>query len=213
MLSRRARHTHLPGRRIRRIAGRLVRRLAADERGFSVTELLVVMSILGTIIGGFGTVFVSTTKAETDMNMRFQAQQEARLALDQLRRETHAARCVTAFNTSSPPVQMAVGVTATQVVLTYGPDCDGPTARRVTWCVAGAGNRFALHRRDGAPAATCTGGKRVADRLTRADVFTVVPSTPTRRAALRMTFRVSVDGGSRIFNLDDDIVLRNSPRS
>jgi prepilin-type N-terminal cleavage/methylation domain-containing protein len=207
MLRRRARHSSSR----RRLVRRLVRRLA-DERGFSITEVLVVMSILGTVVGGFGSVFVSTTKAETDMNLRFQAQQEARLALDQLRRETHSARCVTAYNTSSPPVQMAAGAAATQIELTYGPNCAAPTARRVTWCMAGAGDRFALHRRDGAPTAACS-GKRVADRLTHASVFTVIPATPTRRATLRLAFRASVDGTSRVVRLDDDVVLRNSPRS
>jgi prepilin-type N-terminal cleavage/methylation domain-containing protein len=211
MLRRRARPHPAALPRRRRVIRSLVRRLG-DERGFSITELLITMSILGTIVAGFGTVFVSTTKAETDMNLRFQAQQEARLALDQLRRETHAARCVTAFNTSSPPVQMAPGVAARQIELTYGPGCEAPTARRVTWCVAGAGNTFSLHRRDGAPAAACT-GKRVATMLTQAEVFTVVPPSATTRATLRLAFRVSADGGTRAFSLDDGIVLRNSPRS
>ena len=36
-------------------------------------------------------IFVSGTKAEIDMNERFQAQQETRIALTKMRREIHCA--------------------------------------------------------------------------------------------------------------------------
>ena len=72
-------------RRLRQ--GRLVR----DERGYSMIELLTVMSIMGVVLGGLTTVFASGSKAELDMNRRFQAQSAGRVALDKLRKEIHCA--------------------------------------------------------------------------------------------------------------------------
>lgn len=190
---------------------RIVRR-SAEERGFALTEVLIVMAILGTMVGGLASVSVSTTRAEVDMNMRFRAQQEARLALSQLRREARAARCVALFNAGAAFAPVAAPGPAPQIALTYGADCAAPTARVVTWCVAGDGAKFSLYRREGAPAAACA-GKRVAELLTDPNVFTLTPASTTRRAALGVSFRVSADGETRVHHLRDDIVLRNSPRT
>lgn len=92
---------------------RLIGRLAADERGYTITELLTVLAILGIVVTSFATVFASASKAEVDMNLRFQAQQQARLALDRLRREAHCAAGVTP----------ATAFPTTRVVLTFGPQC------------------------------------------------------------------------------------------
>jgi prepilin-type N-terminal cleavage/methylation domain-containing protein len=74
---------------LRRIRARL-----RDERGYSVIELLVSMSILGSIMTSISVLLVSSTNAENDMNRRFQAQTDARLGLDRLRREVHCAQSV-----------------------------------------------------------------------------------------------------------------------
>ena len=63
----------------------------SDERGYTLVEMLVVMAILGVVIAGLTTVFVSGSRAELDMNRRFQAQQQARLALDRIRADLHCA--------------------------------------------------------------------------------------------------------------------------
>jgi len=65
--------------------------LAAREEGYSLVELLIVMVILGTVLASLTTVFVSGSNAEIDLNRRFQAQQEARLALDKFRTDIHGA--------------------------------------------------------------------------------------------------------------------------
>ena len=62
-----------------------------DEGGYSLIEMLVTMAILGTVMAAVTTLFVTGTKAEIDMNERFTAQQEARLALTKMRREVHCA--------------------------------------------------------------------------------------------------------------------------
>ena len=79
---------------------RLLRRLGR-ERGYSLVEMLIVMSILGVVMGSLTTVFVQASNAEFDMNARFQAQLTGRLALDKMRREVHCASVATPTGSSS----------------------------------------------------------------------------------------------------------------
>ena len=53
-----------------------------NERGHSLVEMLTVLVILEIVIGGLTTLFQQGSNAEIDMNYRFQAQQDARIALD-----------------------------------------------------------------------------------------------------------------------------------
>ena len=71
----------------------------SDESGFTLTEMLVVLVILGIVLAALTQLFVSATRTEVDQDKRFQAQQEARLALDSLRREIHCASAVTSTQT------------------------------------------------------------------------------------------------------------------
>jgi prepilin-type N-terminal cleavage/methylation domain-containing protein len=59
-----------------------LRRVLTCERGYSLIELLQVTAILGVVLTGLTALFLQATKAELDMNRRFQAQQSARLAVD-----------------------------------------------------------------------------------------------------------------------------------
>ena len=52
------------------VARARVRAAARDESGFSLIELLVVMAIVGVILGGLTTAFVSSSKAEAGLNQR-----------------------------------------------------------------------------------------------------------------------------------------------
>ena len=53
------------------------------------------LAILAIVIGALTQLFVSGTNAQVDLTRRFEAQQDARLALDALRREIHCASGVT----------------------------------------------------------------------------------------------------------------------
>jgi prepilin-type N-terminal cleavage/methylation domain-containing protein len=68
-----------------------VRRAAEAQDGFTLTELLVVLVIIGIVLAGITQLFTSGLKAEADQTKRVNAQQDARVALDQLRRELHCA--------------------------------------------------------------------------------------------------------------------------
>ena len=90
------------GTRLR--AGGLSARLRTARRaGFSLIELLVVMVILGVVLAGLTTAFVSGSKAETDLNRRFQAQQQARLALNRIRWDIHCASAAQAQTIGTYP--------------------------------------------------------------------------------------------------------------
>ena len=79
--------------RLRRCAAAARRRLAA-EHGYSLSEMLVVLAILGIVLAALTQLFVSASTAQVDMTRRFEAQQNMRLALDKLRREIHCASAV-----------------------------------------------------------------------------------------------------------------------
>jgi prepilin-type N-terminal cleavage/methylation domain-containing protein len=71
---------------IARVRGRL-----AESGGYTLSEMIVVLAILLVVVGALAQLFESAGKAQTDMSNRFQAQQNARLALDKLRQEIHCA--------------------------------------------------------------------------------------------------------------------------
>lgn len=79
------------------LAERLRDRIRAED-GYSLVELLIVLAILGIVVGGLTQLFTSGANSEIDQNNRVQAQQQARVALDRLRREAHCASGVTFAN-------------------------------------------------------------------------------------------------------------------
>lgn len=186
-----------------------LRRLRA-ERGYTLVEMLTVLVIMGVVMGGLTTVFVSATNSETDMNNRFQAQLTARLALDKMRREIHCASVATPTGVSS------------SVTITLPSYCKTGSGS-VTWCTRSNGtNRYALYRVVGS---SCTGGVMWADYLvTSASVsacsgalciFNYTAQSPASLAKLGVDLPVNVKPAKTVegYELVDDIVLRNSTRS
>jgi prepilin-type N-terminal cleavage/methylation domain-containing protein len=185
----------------------LLRRLR-DERGYSLVELLTVLVIMGVVTGSLTTVFVNASNAELDMNNRFQAQLTARLAMDKLRREVHCASSVSKGSSGSPSGPLAaISVT---VVLPTG--CKG--AGTVTWCTQGSGSRFGLYRVAGA---TCTGGIKYADYLTKPNVFDYTApaggSGLLPKVNVDLPVNVKPSKTVELYELNDDIVLRNGTRA
>jgi prepilin-type N-terminal cleavage/methylation domain-containing protein len=188
------------------LAGR-VRAFLAREGGYSLPELLVVTAILGVVLGSLTTVFVTASHGELDMNRRFQAQEQARLALDKLRREIHCATAVSPSGNSS------------SITLTMPSQC--PTAGGATtvrWCVltlnADTGARLALYR---STAATCTAatGVKWADYLRSASIFTYTVQSSSSLGSLAVALVVNTRTNLTVgtFRLSDTIVLRNSSRT
>ena len=174
-----------------------------DESGYSVVELLTVMSILSVILGGLVSVFVAGSNADADLNRRYQAQTDARVAIDKLRREVHRA------------CDVASGASTTAVTF-YFPSASGcvSDSSTVSWCVTGSGSRFAVYR---IQAASCTGATaKYADYLTSSSVFTMIAGDATNHALSRLHVDLNINRTPtktvNAYHLADDIAFRNFTR-
>ena len=181
-----------------------------DERGYSLIEMLTVLVIMGVVMSSLTTVFVQASNSESDMNNRFQAQLASKLALDKMRREVHCASVATPTGSSS------------SVTITLPNYCKTGSGS-ITWCTRSNGtNRYALYRVVGA---TCSGGVKWADYLVPSStaatcsgalcIFNYTAQSTTSLAKLTVDFPVNVKPAKTVdlYELKDDLVLRNSSRS
>ena len=188
----------------------MIRRRLLAERGYSLIEMLRVLVIMGVVMTSLTTVFVQASNSETDMNNRFQAQLTTKLALDKLRREIHCASVATPAGSSS------------SVTITLPSYCKTGSGS-ITWCTRSNGtNRYALYRVVGA---TCTGGIKWADYLVPSStatvcsgalcIFNYTAQSTSSLAKLSVDLPVNVKPSKTVelYELIDDIVLRNSTRS
>jgi prepilin-type N-terminal cleavage/methylation domain-containing protein len=192
--------------RLRRYAAAAGRRLRAEQRGYSLSEMLVVLAIIGIAMGALTQLFVSASTAQVDMTRRFEAQQDMRLALDKLRREIHCANKVTG---SLPPATSSIVISLGSYCPTNGTGSDVD----VTWCTKGSGSRFALWRYNGT---ACSGtGRKEADYLTIDEIFTdYVPAASGGLGKLSVILPVDLtpSDAKASYVLKDDIALRNTLR-
>jgi prepilin-type N-terminal cleavage/methylation domain-containing protein len=173
-----------------------LRRLLGCERGYTLIELLQVTVILGVILGAITTLFVRASIAEVDMNRRFQAQQEARLAVDRMRREIHCASLVSPSGAS----------TSITVTLPGGcPTAGGSPTTVVYDAQLVSTGRYELRR----------AGVRVADYVTSSLVFNYTPQSTTGLGKLSVTLPINLKptDASKEWKLEADIVLRNTTRT
>lgn len=175
--------------------------LRRDERGNTLPELITSMAILMTVMGALAGLLVTGTNAEVDMNKRFQAQTQARLGLDRLRREIHCSSDAT-------PAGASASVTLSTAT------CPNAGGGNVTWCtVANGAGRYGLWRYVGS---SCSGtGLRVADYLTTQNAFDYLATTSGSLRKLRVTLAINLTPAKpeKVYALDDEIVLRNSARA
>ena len=176
---------------------RRLRRLAGQQGGYTMMEMLMVCVILGTIIGALTYLFVSAQTAEIDMNQRFQAQQAARLGIDKMRREIHCASLIA-----------PTGVSAS-ITVTLPAQC--PTAGGVQTTVTYdmnqvvAGQRYTLRRNS----------VILADYSTLQNAFNyTAPVVNTSLGKLTVTLPINTKptNASKQWKLVADIVLRNTTR-
>jgi type II secretory pathway pseudopilin PulG len=179
---------------------RRVRALLARQSGYTLVELVVVMLTLGALLAGITTFFVQGSTAELDSNNRFQAQLNANLALSKLRKEAHCASSVTVTSSAN-------------VTLTQPSACTGGGGS-ISWCAVGSSSKYGLYRKSGT---TCDAtGALVADYLTSSAIFTYTAQSTSALAKLHVDLPVNINPSTRpadSYDLQDDIVLRNSTRS
>jgi type II secretory pathway pseudopilin PulG len=176
---------------LHRLRARMLR-----EGGYSMVELLTALVILGTITGAVTVLFLQASTAEVDMNRRFQAQQEARLAVDRMRREVHCAKSI-----SPAGVSAAITVTVARVC----PTAVGNVDTAHTYDVVSADGRFKLRRN----------GVVIADHVSEQNAFSyTAPVTGTSLGKLQVTLPINTKPSdkSKEWRLVADIVLRNTTR-
>jgi prepilin-type N-terminal cleavage/methylation domain-containing protein len=191
---------------------RLLKVLAAKEEGYSLVELLVVMLILGTVMAGLTTVFVGGSNAEIRLNQRFQAQQQARLALDRIRTDIHCASAAQA---------QTIGTYAGSIKLAETSCYAYAATPTVSWCpVSVTSTRYQLYRST-ATSNICTSSDTtrvlIADYLTTSsNVFSTAAIPQNSLQTVGIDIKISanlktptLDG----YELTDSIVVGNyTPR-
>jgi prepilin-type N-terminal cleavage/methylation domain-containing protein len=189
---------------------------AEEEHGFTLIEMVVVCLILGVVLTGITTVFVSGSHAELNLNNRFQAQQAARLALDVLRTDAHGA-CAANAPTSAKLVLASVP-TGTGTDLTMcGAVGSSASYPKVVWCALTSptvSTQYALYRST-ATDSTCTtsNGKLEADNLTSSSVFATGSTIPVEQLqTFTATITVSRQAGTAgvSYKLAEPLTLRNT---
>jgi prepilin-type N-terminal cleavage/methylation domain-containing protein len=189
--------------------------LAAQD-GFTLIELIVVMLVLLIILAPLSGSFVSALGAQVDQTRRFDVQENARLALDRMRKDIHCAHGVTDPYTNDFGGQTIV---MTQTNVTGTAECPGlvqTNASAVQWCtipVAGATNRYQLYREND-PDNTCDGSAStfMVDYLTQADLWASPTCVTGQFPTVSVTMPVNIDPvrhASSTYTLSDQVALRN----
>jgi hypothetical protein len=159
--------------------------------------------ILGLVMGGRTTLFVQASNAELDMNRRYQAQQDARVAVDRMRRDIHCASAVTPAGSSS------------SFDATLPTQCPGGGGT-VRWCMHGGTQRLYRHLNpSGGGCGPGTSGTRYAQYVTNTNPFTYTAPTQTSLGTLTVSLWVNPEPSvatSRTWKLEASMVLRNTSR-
>jgi len=173
-----------------------LRRTLAGHDGYTLVELLVAMVILGTITSAVTVLFVQASTAEADMNRRFKAQQDARVAVDRMRREVHCAKQITPTGVSASITVTVAGVCPTAV---------GGVDTNHTYDVVSSEGRYKLRRNNVV----------LADYVAEQNAFNyTAPVTGVSLGKLRVTLPINTTPSNQAkeWRLVADIVLRNTTR-
>jgi Tfp pilus assembly protein PilW len=170
-----------------------------NEAGHTLPELITAMAILLIVLGGLATMFHAGIRAELRASREFQAQQNARMALDRIRRELHCASATSAPN----------GAAVSTITVTLPAICPGPdtSVTYATQTVASGRWRLVRTPSSGSPVT-------VADYLTADSPFTYYVPAGGSLGRLRVDIPVNLNptDASTEWRLTDDIVLRNTSR-
>jgi hypothetical protein len=222
----------IPGQN--RVRARIPR--SRSEAGYTVFELIVVVTIMGTVLIGLTTSFAAALSSETGSIRRAQAQANARIALGRMRTDIHCASGLQA-----PQENPYGGFTLT---LTESPNvCPAvtTTSSGVQWCtipLSGSTTRWQLFRFLGTELEDCDGSSSatlLVDYIAApasgwpANAGTdpvpadwdgnLWPTPPTcytgylPTTAIELTVNLDPVGHpSEAYDLEDTIALRNAPR-
>jgi type II secretory pathway pseudopilin PulG len=211
------------------VAPRFALDRVSQEAGMTLVELIVVVACLGAVVGGVTTLFSSGINADGDQTRRFGAQQDARVAMDRLTREAHAACSISAYSTYNTPLSTVT------LWFPSGSTCASSTTS-VTWCTTASGSQWVLNRVVGT---SCSGTLQVFSRnLRTATPFVYLPpsshfvTSTSLGLGTSTSYVVTQDGSSSLprlyvdlpvntkpsvshdlYELKDAVALRNGPRA
>jgi Tfp pilus assembly protein PilW len=193
------------------VSARIRARLAREE-GQTFIEMITTMAMLSFVMAAVAALFVSGLHAQTDMNQRFQAQQNARLALTSMRSDVrNSCMAPVVYSTPASVTPLASGVFGAKVTLASA--CSGGAATsNITWCADSSTGAapFGLYRQTGTACAYNNGVKR-ADQLKTSAVF-ALSTTSGRRPMLSISFPVdaNLSTSNGVYTLGDTVMARNS---
>ena len=169
-------------------------RLARDESGFTMVELVIVTFVTIVLMAGLSNMFVSGLRASTTASTRLSAQSNVNVALSRLEYE---ARCASA----AALVSAGAGVT-----LTLPAQCTHATGTW-TWCVTGG----SLEEFSGS---SCSGtGTILASSVTSATPFSCLTTVGTYpRVQIALTVNPSTTSGNAT-SATEQVTMRNAALS
>jgi type II secretory pathway pseudopilin PulG len=183
----------------------------------TLVELLVAMLLMSIILAPLIGGFVSMMSAQARQANIVTAQEQARLALQRMRKDIHCAHSV-----AVPQANGSGGYTLilSETNTTGVAECPGIVAQNsssVQWCtvpVTGYTNRYRLYREDD-PSTSCDGTESSfqVDYMTQPDIWTIPSCASGDYPTVGVDFSVDLDPGTTdegAYNLDDAIALRNA---
>lgn len=195
-----------------------LRRLARNDDGTTLVELIVVMVIMLVILAGLTDGFASVSHAEVDQTNLANDQQSARQALQRMRLDIHCASAV-----QGPQLADPLNPTGGYIMtLTETPSPSGATvgcpgvstsSSGVQWCTNYvSANRYQLFRSESACDATSSNFQ--VDYVTTANIWTSSACTVGQYPTVGVDMPVNRDPvkrPNRTYELKDAIALRNAP--
>jgi prepilin-type N-terminal cleavage/methylation domain-containing protein len=200
------------------VFARLRARLAQED-GMTLAELLTTMSILGLVMTGIVVMFGSGLTAVADMNNRFQAQQNARIALSSLRTEIGGACTVTVGTVTGETAGSQVTLVLPNGNPTAGANACSSGTTTVIWCAASANFAapFALYRSTSATCSSSSGVQQAsslkcAGTAAGCTAVFVKTTSASMRPAVTVTFPVEANltNNHGLYTLSDTITALNA---
>ena len=164
--------------------------LVRDESGFTLIELVVVMTVLMLVMAGISSLFVSGLHTSNTTNDMLASQTQIHVSLDRLELETRCASQATLLSSGAG------------VALTLPSQCPHATGT-VSWCVTG-GSLMAYTTSD------CSGsGETLASHITSATPFSCV-ATVGDYPELQIALTAQTQSTEDTVSANDTIAMRNA---
>jgi prepilin-type N-terminal cleavage/methylation domain-containing protein len=200
----------------------------AGEEGFTLTELLITLILMGVVMGAITTSFASAFAGETRSFAEATHEENARLALHRLRGDIH---CSSVANGATPNTSGDGGFTfvLTEIILANGQQAcpklalgvepDGTQSSWIAWCTIRVGgptsHRYRLYREN---IRECDGTNStfMVDYITKPDIWDTrancAPSKWQQYVGVNLITNVDPNSSAYEYDLHDSISLRNSDR-